>query len=521
MKVVTGVQMRQIDAKTIEDIGIPAMVLMERAGVVTAAHIVEKFPPRDVCVLCGPGNNGGDGIVAARELFNNGFNVRVFIASHMEGLNDNCRFQYNIAEKLGIEVVFKSNIKEADLRDSLIVDALFGTGLNKPVKDSIAKTIETVNSRDRAVVSVDIPSGISSDTGEVLGKAVRANATVTFGLPKRGHLLYPGKDHTGELFVENIGFPYQFLNSDTIRCDLMEKAFMSMLIPARPPYAYKGNFGHVLVVGGSSGRTGAALLAARASMRSGSGLVTVGVPASLMDSCQARVTEEMTLALQDKGKGNFSKKSINDILDFAEKRCDVIALGPGMGVDSDTVEIVKEVIANSPVPVVLDADGINSLALMKYQERISALNTSASPVIITPHTVEMARILSDVKSNMTTKCVAIERDRIETASSFAAESTAYVVLKGVPTVTADPEGNTFINPTGSPSMATAGAGDVLTGMIASMIGQGLPPLYATVLGVYMHGLTGEIAATKTGLHSTVASDLINNIGPAISFLIND
>ncbi|MBF0319284.1 MAG: NAD(P)H-hydrate dehydratase [Nitrospirae bacterium] len=520
MKVVTGGQMKQIDTKTIVDIGIPAMVLMERAGVATAGHILEKFPPGDVCVLCGPGNNGGDGIVVARELFNNGFNVRVYIASHMEGLNDDCRFQYKIAEKLGIEIIFKSNIKDSDLRDSLIVDALFGTGLNKPVKDAIAKTIEAVNSRPRPVVSVDIPSGISADNGEVLGKAVRATATVTFGLPKRGHLLYPGKDHTGELFVENIGFPYQFLNSDTIHCDLVEKAFMSMLVPARPPYAYKGNFGHVLVVGGSMGRTGAALMSARASMKTGSGLVTMGVPVSLMDAYQARVTEEMTLPLSDKGMGNFSRKAINEILDFAERRCDVIALGPGMGVDSDTVDIVKEVIANSTVPVVLDADGINSLALLKYQERISALNTSASPVIITPHTVEMARMLSDVKSNITTKCMSIERDRIETTSSFAADSTVYVVLKGVPTVTADPEGNTFINPTGSPSMATAGSGDVLTGIIASLIGQGLPPLYATILGVYLHGLTGEIAATKTGLHSTVATDLIENISPAISFLLN-
>ncbi|MBF0516476.1 MAG: NAD(P)H-hydrate dehydratase, partial [Nitrospirae bacterium] len=388
-------------------------------------------------------------------------------------------------------------------------------------KDALAKTIDTVNSRDRAVIAVDIPSGISADDGEVLGRAIRANATVTFGLPKRGHLLYPGKDHTGELFVENIGFPYQFLNSDTIRCDLIEKAFMSMLIPSRPPYAYKGNFGHVLVVGGSIGRTGAALMAGQAAMRSGSGLCTIGVPATLMGAYKARVTEEMTMPLPDKGKGNFSKKAINDILDFAEKRCDVIALGPGMGVDNDTVEIVKEVIANSTVPVVIDADGINSLALMKYPDRVSALNTSASPVIITPHTVEMARMLSDAKSNLTAKCVAIERDRITTASSYAAESTVYVVLKGVPTVTADPEGNTFINPTGSPSMATAGAGDVLTGIVASMIGQGLPPLYATILGVYLHGITGEIAATKTGLHSTVASDLIDNISPAISFLLND
>jgi NAD(P)H-hydrate epimerase len=300
----------------------------------------------------------------------------------------------------------------------------------------------------------------------------------------------------------------------------MEKAFMSMLVPPRPPYAYKGNFGHVLVVGGSMGRTGAVSMSAKAAMRTGAGLVTIGVPASLMDSYQARVTEEMTLPLSDKGKGNFSKKAVTEILDFAERRCDVIALGPGMGVDSDTVEIVKEVIANSTVPVVLDADGINSLALMKYQERISALNTSASPVIMTPHTVEMARILSDVKANITVKCMSIERDRIETASSFAAESTSYIVLKGVPTVTADPEGNTFINPTGSPSMATAGSGDVLTGIIASLIGQGLPPLYATILGVYLHGLTGEIAATKTGLHSTVASDLIDNINPAIGFLLN-
>jgi NAD(P)H-hydrate epimerase len=519
VKVVTAAEMMEIDRKTIEDVGIPAVVLMERAGLAVAKRIMERFPPQAITVLCGGGNNGGDGLVAARELYNNGFSVHVFMVSELASLSEQCRFQLEILKKFDIEIFTKPIVRDSDIVGDIVVDALIGTGLKNQVKDTMAKTIDYINATGSFIFSVDIPSGISSDTGEILGRAIKAGSTITFGLPKRGHLLHPGRDYTGKLFVEDIGFPRALLIDENITCETVEKQLVSMFLPNRPAYSYKGNYGHVLFIGGARGKTGAIVMAAKAAMRSGSGLATIGVPASLMDSYQSRALEEMTLPVSDKGKGRFSKKAFTEILDFAERRCDVIAIGPGMGVDPDTVELVKELIANSPIPIVLDADGINSLSALKYHERINILNTSPSPVTITPHTAEMARLILDGKtSNLSPKCMEVERDRVGEASKFSASSTTYLILKGVPTITADPEGNTFINPTGSPSMATAGSGDVLTGIIASFSGQGLPPLYAALLGVYIHGMAGEIAADKVGVYSTIASDLIDSVPLAINYL---
>ncbi|QWR76513.1 NAD(P)H-hydrate dehydratase [Candidatus Magnetomonas plexicatena] len=519
MKVVTAKEMMEIDRITIEDVGIPQVVLMERAGLAVAKRIMEKFSPQPITVICGGGNNGGDGLVAARELYNNGFCVQVFMAAELASLSDPCRFQLELLKKYNAEILTKPIVRESDIVGNIIVDAMIGTGLTKQVKDTMAKTIDYINSSGCFIFSVDIPSGISSDTGEILGRAVKASCTVTFGLPKRGHLLHPGRDYTGELFVEDIGFPRSLLTDESITCETVEKNLVSMFLPNRPDYSYKGNYGHVLFIGGARGKTGAIVMAAKAAMRSGSGLVTIGVPSSLLDSYQSRVTEEMTLPVADKGKGRFSKKALTEILDFAEKRCDIIAIGPGMGVDTDTVELVRELIVNSPVPIVLDADGINSLSALKYQDRINILNTSPTPVTITPHTAEMARLVLEGKtSNLSPKCMEIEKDRVGEASKFSAHSTSYLILKGVPTITADPEGNTFINPTGSPAMATSGAGDVLTGIISSFSGQGLPPLYAALLGVYLHGMAGEIAADKIGVYSTIASDLIDYIPLAINYL---
>jgi len=510
MKVVTAQEMRDIDKKTIEGLGIAGYVLMERAGGAVAFKIRELFEKRKVIVLAGGGNNGGDGIVAARELYNLGWNARVLLLAREERLSHDCGEQYAIAGKIGVPVEFRERVTAGDLHGAIVVDALLGTGLHKDVEGSMADTIRFLNGSHAPVVSVDIPSGISSDTGHVMGVAVRAGYTVTFGLPKRGHVLYPGADYTGRLFIENIGFPASLLDSDDLRVELPERLFISSLVPERKRYSHKGSYGHVLIVAGSRGKTGAAFMAAKSCLRAGAGLVTIGVPESLFDVFQSRVTEEMTLSLPDRGDGSLSSLAAEVIFGFLSERADVLCIGPGIGVSGETERLLEELLRNSKRPVVIDADGLNSI------RDPSAMKDSKVPLILTPHPGEMARLLKGGTEQKIIKKV--EGDRISVALDFSVGTGTCLVLKGVPTVIAGPEGRAFVNPTGNPGMATGGAGDVLTGMIASFLGQGLRPLHAAVLGVYMHGLAGDLAAGDKGEHSLIASDIIDALPEAFKEL---
>ncbi len=518
MKVVTAEEMREIDRKTIRDYGISGSVLMERAGLAVAEKIRELYERRKVIVLSGGGNNGGDGIVAARNLHEWGWNVKIVLLSRENKLSPDCLLQYKIAKKSGVPVEFRDYITEKDLHSALVVDAIFGTGLSKNITGKTAEVILFINASDAPVISVDIPSGISSDTGQIMGEAVKADYTITFGILKRGHLLYPGADYTGRFFIEDIGFPEELLHSEKVKTELIEKRDISLLIPERQRYSHKGDYGHVLVIAGSRGKTGAAFMCAKACLRSGAGLVTIGVPESLLDIFQSRVTEEMTLPLPDKGDGTLSSKALEKILEFLSEKADVLAIGPGISVTDDTKKLVGELLLNSTAPAVMDADAINSLEGNKQ-----ILKKARSPIILTPHAGEMARLLSKVSGvryqvlgeKLRTE---IEEDRINTVISLAKETGTYLVLKGVPTVIAEPEGRVFINPTGNSGMASAGTGDVLTGMLSGFLGQGLNPIEASILAVYMHGLAGDIAAKNKGEHSLIASDITDAIPEAFSFL---
>jgi len=506
MKIVTADEMRDIDRRTIEDYGIPGLVLMERAGLAVASRVRELFRSKRVVVLCGGGNNGGDGLVAARDLFNWGVNVSVIITTKKESLNSDCAVQYQIVKKMGIPAEFRSTLSGKDIHGSVVIDAVFGTGLVRPVKGDIARMFTFLNSAEAPVVSVDLPSGISSDTGEILGEAVMADYTVTFGLPKRGHFLYPGAGYSGSLFIEDLGFPPGLLEADSIEASLIDRETASALIPARPRNSFKGDYGHVLVIAGSRGKTGAALMCGRAALRSGSGLVTLGVPESLAESFQCRVTEAMVLPLPDDGNGMMSLKALDNILEFAVKKIDVIAAGPGIGVSPATKKIMTELVLRSPLPIVIDADGLNSISssAKDLSQVHDLLQNAKSPITLTPHPGEMARLIHKPKVT----------DRIGIPVSFASASGSYLVLKGVPTIVALPEGKIFINTTGNPGMATAGTGDVLTGIIASLMGQGLNPADAAALGVYIHGMAGDKAAAKSGEYSLIASDLIDALPDA-------
>lgn len=505
MKVANSKEMQAIDRATIREYGITAAVLMERAGL-RVAERVREIGGHKVIVLSGGGNNGGDGIVAARDLHNSGYNVKVIMTAKKKELAPGCMVQFDIAGKMGVPIEFRKP-RAADFHSATVVDAIFGTGLKRNIEGPVAKVIETVNDSGAPVVAVDIPSGISADTGEVMGIAVRAGCTVTFGLPKRGHLLHPGAEYTGKLFVEDIGFPPTLTGSEKLKCNLLEHKEMALLAPERQAYSHKGDYGHVFVIAGSRGKTGAALMTARACLRTGAGLVTIGVPEHLMGSFQSAVMEEMLLALPDTGAGAVSIKALDKLLRFADAKADVVAIGPGLGTDEETSMLIQEFISRCAVPMVVDADGINALA-----GKTSMLGRVKAPVIVTPHPGEFSRLTgTDIRD--------IERDRIGTALGFSKKTGAFLVLKGVPTVVAEPEGSVFINSTGNPGMAKAGVGDALTGIISSLLAQGFnSPLEASLLGVYMHGLAGDIAAGDKGEHSLLSSDIIDAMPGAFNRL---
>lgn len=513
MKVVTADEMRDIDRTTIEEYAIPSSALMERAGNAVAAKVIELFEKKKVIVLSGGGNNGGDGFVAARELFNRGWNVRVFLLSRENKLSPDCLAQYRTAKKMGVPVEFRTAISGADLHSAVVVDAIFGTGINKNVKTPVSEIIAFLNRTAVPVVAVDIPSGVSADDGRIMGEAVRADYTVTFGLLKRGHLLHPGAEFSGKVFVEEIGFPAELLVSETLQVETIEKADASVLVPERPLNSYKGDYGHIMIIAGSRGKTGAALMTAKSCLRAGAGMVTIGVPETLADVFQTRVTEEMIISLPDTGSGTLSYRAADEIARFVSEKADVLAIGPGIGISDDTRRLLPELIGRSAAPMVIDADGINSL-----RGNREVLKSARAPVLLTPHIGEFARLLKRGTAVDAGIRERIEKDRINLMLAFAEDTGSYLILKGAPTIIAEPEGKVFINTTGNPGMATAGSGDVLTGIVSAFLGQHLDPLEAAVLGIYMHGLAGDMAAAGKGMHSLIATDIIRHLPAAFSSL---
>lgn len=506
MKVVTSQEMAKIDNLTIEKYGIPPFVLMERAALSVSNHVIKECPD-NLIILAGPGNNGGDGVAVGRILSSKIKDIKIFQIFSDEKLSSECKFQIEIAKKFKVSIL-KGYPTKKDLQETqVIVDALFGTGLTRNIEGELVDFIKLLNSLYRNVIAIDIPSGISSDSGEVLGEAIKAKKTISFGLPKRGHILYPGKGYVGELIVEDIGFPEELTESEDLRVNLVTKNFARKIIPERPAYSHKGKYGHVLVVAGSVGKTGAALMTAKSALRTGSGLVTLAIPAALKVVFQSNVLEEMILPLQCNTK-TLSKESAEQIISFVNEKADSVAFGPGVGINEDTEEILKNLLMNCSVPIVIDADGITLLSKEK-----EILRNAKAKTVITPHPGELSRLIGiSVKD--------IEKQRIDIAMDVAKELNTIVVLKGVPTVISDGE-QVFVNTTGNPGMSTGGSGDVLTGMISSLIGQGVDVFYASILGVYLHGLSGDIGASGKGYHGLIARDIIENIPFAIKETLNE
>ena len=521
MKVVTAEEMRQIDKQTIEEIGIPGMVLMEAAATAVFRSIQRNFSEcRHVGIVIGKGNNGGDGLALARQLAHAGYTVQIVLVSSPERFTGDALTNLQAARKLGLpimEVLSDPDLNKLDkeiVSCDLIVDAIFGTGLRGGIEGYIKDVIDWLNSTNRPIMAIDLPSGLNADTGAVEGACICADCTVTLGLPKRGALFYPGAQTVGALEIADIGFPRSVVESKDIRVNLTQPYQVATWIPARPTYSHKGSYGHVLVLAGSTGMTGAAVLASQAALRAGAGLVTLGVPKSLNPIVEAKLSEVMTTPLPETTEGSLALAAKPQILEFIERTAAVLAIGPGLSQHPETVDLIQSLVREIDHPTVIDADGLNALAEAQTdrsfsRSKVNNLLSSLPPqTILTPHPGEMARLTGSSVPK-------IERDRIGVAREFAQEHGVTLVLKGVPTVIALNTGEVWLNSTGNPGMATGGMGDVLTGLIAGLTAQGVPISEAGILGAYLHGLAGDISAEMTGMHGLIAGDVLEAIPEAI------
>lgn len=508
MKVVTAEEMRRIDKRSIGEYGIPGLVLMENAGREVALFMIERYGPlygKKVAIISGKGNNGGDGFTLARHLYNRDVNVEVYLLGEAADIKGDAKMNLDILLKAAVpfyQVLTMKDLERPLKEADILVDAIFGTGLSSPITGLYAEAIEAINSTGKPVISIDIPSGVSSDTGEILGTAIRSDLTVTLGLPKRGILVFPGASYVGALKVAEIGIPRKVVEEEDIRVHLITKEDIKASLPKRRPDSHKASFGHLLVIAGSIGKTGAAAMTSLSALKVGAGLVTLATPVSLNDILELKSTEVMTLPLPETDDLTLSVYA-EDILIEVLPKMTAAAIGPGLSTHPETMKLVRYLIGRTENPMVIDADGINALI-----GHLDILKDAKAPLILTPHPGEMARLLGKTSKE-------IQEDRIRIGQSFAIEHKVYLVLKGARTIISDPEGNVFINPTGNPGMATAGTGDVLTGMIGGLIAQGIELLTAAKAGVYLHGLAGDIAEEEIGEMGMIAGDIIDRIPRAI------
>jgi NAD(P)H-hydrate epimerase len=511
LKVVTAKEMQELDRRATAEYGIPSLLLMENAGAETAREMRAAFPALSrerVVVLCGRGNNGGDGFVVARHLRARGTSVEAFLLARREELRGDARINLEILEKLGAapaEITAASDLgalKERIASADVVVDALLGTGARGPTVGLFAEAIESVNRAGRPVVAVDIPSGLVADSSEAAGPVIQATLTVTFALPKRCLLLYPAAGYAGSVRVADIGIPRELCRDPKLTLGLLEAADAASAFPPRDPASHKGTFGHVLVVAGSVGKTGAAALCALAAQRAGAGLVTLAVPESLNDILEVKLTEVMTAPLPETAARTVASDALKPLLALAEGKS-AIAIGPGLTTHPSTRQLVCDLLTSLGLPMVVDADGINAL-----EGRAGLLARAAGPVILTPHPGELSRLLGMERAEVLAQ-------RIALAPQVAADHHVTLVLKMARSLIAGPEGSVAIVPTGNPGMATGGTGDVLTGLIAGLLARGVPPGPAAHAGTYVHGLAGDIAAARVGQEAMLAGDLLDCLPEAI------
>jgi NAD(P)H-hydrate epimerase len=511
MRVLNTEQMREADRRTIEDIGIPSIVLMENAGrqaVAAMEAAFEDLGTSRVGVICGRGNNGGDGFVIARTLIQRGVETAVFLLGSVAEVRGDARTNLEILGRIGMTVIEITNAQEWELHFSelsdceLLVDAILGTGFRGPLAGFLETVVADMNALGVPIVAIDIPTGLSADSAGLPGPAVEASMTVTLAAPKIPLVFPPADTHAGDLVIADIGIPLPLLDDiEGPHLELLTRERMREIVPVRVADSHKGDFGRVVVVAGSTGKTGAAHLTAIGALRSGAGLVTIATPRSCVPVVAAMAPEYMTEPLDETAGGMIDFSAIDRVLDL---KADVIAVGPGLGQSPATAAFVQALVERSGVPLVLDADALNAFA--GDPERL--VGREEVGVVITPHPGEMARLLN-------ISIEAVQHDRLKHAREFAAAHRVHVVLKGHRTVIAAPDGRTFVNLTGNAGMATGGTGDLLTGMIAAWFAQLLDVEAACKLAVYLHGTAGDLAEADEGDVALVAGDIAARLGDAV------
>jgi len=499
MKVSSVQEMRSLDREAGETYGIPEEILMENAGEAAYRVIAQEtgIPKRTFVILCGIGNNGGDGLVVARKILSGGGTVRVFLLGDAEKFSGAAKKNFEIAKRLTIEMPpaesadsIRTDIAHADA----VIDAIFGTGLTRDVKGLFREVIDLVNTKARRVFSLDIPSGIDGDTGRVLGAAVKAHSTITFGLPKRGNILYPGYDYCGKLYVSPISFPHALQNRGDIRVSI----HTPVPLPPRKKDGHKGDFGEALFIAGAASYIGAPYFAAYSFLKAGGGYSRLAAPASIAAHIAAKGSEIVLIPQKETPTGSVARRNKAALLSLAEKM-DVVVLGPGLSLHEETQDLVRELAAGIQKPLLIDGDGLTAVS-----SRPTILKKRKAATILTPHPGEMARLTKK-------KIADIEADRIGILQQTAAELNAVIVLKGAHSLIGCPDGEVFINMSGNPGMAKAGTGDVLTGAIAAMHGIGLPVPEAVRMGVFIHGYAGDLAAEARGEDGISAQDILDHL----------
>ncbi|HYA85566.1 MAG TPA: NAD(P)H-hydrate dehydratase [Nitrospirota bacterium] len=508
MKIATAQQIKNIDRRAMKEFGIPGPVLMENAASAVMAEMEKYFDGLNgvrVGIICGKGNNGGDGLALARRLSIRGVPVRVALLASFSAVSSEAKVNLSVLRKMDVEITQNATarfVADVSLWSDIIVDAMLGVGLSSPLKGLYAQAVDTINTSGKAVVAIDVPTGIDADTGSVMGTAVMADLTVTMVVLKRGLVLFPGARHAGTVRVADIGIPSEVIEQEKINTRLLNKGSLLGIMGRRALDAHKGDFGHLLVVAGSPGKAGAAAMTAKSALRTGSGLVSVGTPNGLVPIIQQQVFESMCIPSAESIDGTIGLGAETELLKVAAKMS-ACAIGPGLSTHYETVTMVRSFLQQITIPVVIDADGLN--ALIGY---LDVLRKTRGPVIMTPHPGEMARLLNITISD-------VQKDRIGIATSFAAKHKVTLVLKGAGTVVANPDGLVYINTTGNPGIATGGTGDALTGMIGGLLAQGYSSLQSACLGVYLHGLAGDLAAKEKGESGMITGDLIEKIPQAL------
>jgi NAD(P)H-hydrate epimerase len=515
MEILTGEQMRRVDRRVIEELGTAGVLLMESAGRGIADALEEDYPDLDrrgLLVLAGKGNNGGDGLVVARHLARRGVACRVILLANGDDLSGDAATNLAAARASGIRVdecpsgdEWRGHRRLLD-RYGLVLDAMLGTGIKGGARGLAATVIQELNASTTPVAAVDLPSGLDGDSTEVAGVAVRAERTYTLCRPKLPILLGPGAALAGHWTVVPIGVPDAAVEQEDSRLEWLDGAVAAGLLPGREPDSHKGTYGHLLGVAGARGKAGAAVLLGSAALRSGAGLVTVAIPASTLPTVAAHRAELMTESLPETKNGAISQAAATPVLRLLEG-CQALAIGPGLGTSRETADAVKAILRHRSCPAVVDADALNILSKLK---RLGPGTTRANeyPLVLTPHPGEASRLLGR-------ETATVQSDRLDAARTLASRTGAVVVLKGHRTLVATADGRVAVNASGNPGMATAGSGDVLTGMIGALLARGLPAWDAARLGVWLHGSAGDRAAGTRGEDGMIAGDLLSEIPGAM------